>query len=408
MRLVIIHNNLYQEEKMKTEMITNKIDDRKIDVIPGIRVLAIFLIAWFHIWQQSWLCPAFMVGNNYIDLTYIPGSGYLWVDMFILLSAFQLSLPYVHRMFDNQEFQKPLDFYKRRAIRVMPSYYFSIIVCLVIAVVLKEFYTPKMLYVDLFTHLSFTQTFVDYAYLWTNLNVVLWTVAILVQFYILFPFIIRAFRKFPVLSFTLMVSIGVLFRANYVNQATAPAMFVNQLLSFFDVLALGIFGAYLVVIINKKITYQKYAFGFTVLSVVSFLGVLGYMQNLRMVGGHEALQRWQGANRLEVAVLFIIFLVSTIYAIKEYRWIFSNKVMIFLASVSYNYYIWHQYIAVRLRQLNFPPSVSDMPNMVAERPWQIYYTILSFLVPLVVAIVLTYLIDKWLVGLFRRKDKMDA
>ena len=46
-----------------------------------------------------------------------------------------------------------------------------------------------------------------------------------------------------------------------------------------------------------------------------------------------------------------------------------------------------------------------MPNMVAEKPWQYTYTILSFLIPLAVAIVLTYLIDKWLVGLLK-KDRM--
>ncbi len=390
---------------MKLTKLSDTVNDKRIDVIPGIRVLAIALIAWFHIWQQSWLCPTYVIGNNYFDLTYLPGAGYLWVDMFIMLSAFQLSLPYIHKIFNNEEFETPLSFYKRRAVRIMPSYYFSVIVCLIIAVLLNEFYTTKIMLVDLLTHLTFTQTFIDYTYLWTNLNVVLWTVAILMQFYLLFPFIIRAYRKLPVLSFTLMVAIGVIFRANFVNNAASPSMTVNQLLSFFDVLALGIFGAYLVVAINKNINYKKMAAGFTVLSVVSFVGILSYMKALRMVNGHENIQRWQGANRLEVAVLFLIFIIATIYAIKEYRWLFSNKVMIFLSSVSFNYYIWHQYIAVRLKQLNIPASVNEMPNMVAEKPWQYTYTILSFLIPLAVAIVLTYLIDKWLVGLLK-KDSM--
>ena len=90
-----------------------------------------------------------------------------------------------------------------------------------------------------------------------------------------------------------MVAIGVIFRANFVNNAASPSMTVNQLLSFFDVLALGIFGAYLVVAINKNINYKKMAAGFTVLSVVSFVGILSYMKALRMVNGHENIQRWQ-------------------------------------------------------------------------------------------------------------------
>ena len=387
---------------MNFEKLTGKISDRHIDVIPGIRVLAIGLIAWFHIWQQSWLCPAFFIGHKFIDLTYIPAAGYLWVDMFILLSAFQLALPYIHKIMNKEELESPLDFYKRRFIRIMPSYYFSVIACLIIAIVLREFYSPKIMLVDLFTHLSFTQTFKDYTYLWTNLNVVLWTVAILMQFYLLFPFIIRVFRDWPVLMFSLMVFIGVLFRVYFVNNAESPAMTINQLLSFFDVLAIGIFGAYLVVAINKYIDYQKLSIGFTFLSIGSLAGILGMMKQLRAVAGHESIQRWQGANRLALAVLFLIFLVSTIYAIKNYRLIFSNKVMIYLASISYNYYIWHQYIAVRLKQMHIPPSVSDMPNMVAEQPWQTWYTILSFIVPLIVAVVLTYLIDKLFVNFVKK------
>ena len=96
---------------MNFEKLTGKISDRHIDVIPGIRVLAIGLIAWFHIWQQSWLCPAFFIGHKFIDLTYIPAAGYLWVDMFILLSAFQLALPYIHKIMNKEELEGPLDFY---------------------------------------------------------------------------------------------------------------------------------------------------------------------------------------------------------------------------------------------------------------------------------------------------------
>ncbi len=388
---------------MDFKKITGIVDDKRIDVIPGIRVLAIFLIAWFHIWQQSWLCPVFIAGTRYIDLTYIPATGYLWVDMFILLSAFQLALPYIHKMFNGENFQRPIDFYKKRMIRIMPSYYFNILVCFIIALVLGEFFTPRMMYIDILTHLTFTQTFKDFTYLWTNLNVVLWTVAVLVQFYLLFPFIIRAYKKIPVISFSIMVFIGILFRALYVNNSLDPSLMTNQMPAFFDVLAIGILGAYLVVAINKYLPYEKYSIGFTFLSVLSFAGILSYMREVRGIIGQVNIQRWQGSNRLELAVLFMVFLISTIYAVKQYRWIFSNKLMVYLASVSYNYYIWHQYIAVRLKQWNIPPSLSEMPNMTGEQPWQWIYTIISFLIPLAIAILLTYLLDKVLIGLLVKK-----
>lgn len=31
--------------------------DRHIDVLDGVRVFAIGLVAWYHFWQQSWLTP---------------------------------------------------------------------------------------------------------------------------------------------------------------------------------------------------------------------------------------------------------------------------------------------------------------------------------------------------------------
>lgn len=389
---------------MNTKKILSTVDEKRIDVIPGIRVLAILLIAWFHIWQQSWLSPTIIIKNTVIDLTFLPRAGYLWVDMFILLSAYQLSLPYIRKIMDSQEFPRPLDFYKKRAIRIMPSYYVCIAICLVVAGALNEFYTQKIMLVDFFTHITFTQTFINYTYMWTNLNVVLWTVAILMQFYLLFPLIIRAYRKFPIASFITMVLVGVGFRAVFVNSAEDPSMMINQLFAFFDVFALGILGAYLTIVINRKTSYKKLAIVYTLLSIASFAGILFFMKTLADVVGHETVQRWQGANRLQLAILFMVFLVSTAYAIKQYRILYSNKVMIYLASVSYNYYIWHQYIAVRLKQIKIPPYISEIPNMVSEKPWQYTYTIVCFLVPLVIAILFTYLIDKKLVeGLKKTK-----
>ena len=32
-------------------------DTRHVDTCDGVRALAICIVAWYHIWQQSWLDP---------------------------------------------------------------------------------------------------------------------------------------------------------------------------------------------------------------------------------------------------------------------------------------------------------------------------------------------------------------
>ena len=61
-----------------------------IGVLDGIRAIAIFLVAWYHIWQQSWLQPL----TEHVNLDGLVRNGSILVDMMILLSGFCLFLPY--------------------------------------------------------------------------------------------------------------------------------------------------------------------------------------------------------------------------------------------------------------------------------------------------------------------------
>lgn len=78
-------------------------DTGHIGVLDGIRVFAIGIVAWFHFWQQSWLSP--QIGS--ISLDWLVRTGYLLVDMMILLSGFCLFLPYARAMVYGER-QQPL------------------------------------------------------------------------------------------------------------------------------------------------------------------------------------------------------------------------------------------------------------------------------------------------------------
>ena len=74
--------------------------------------------------------------------------------------------------------------------------------------------------------------------------------------------------------------------------------------------------------------------------------------------------------------------------------------MRFLSAVSFQFYMIHQVIAVRIREWGLIPSVSDTPNMMGERAWQVPYTLVCFLIPLALAALLTYGFERPLVRRF--------
>ena len=99
---------------------------QRIPELDGLRTLMIFIVSWFHIWQQSWLRP--VIGSYSLD--YLVRSGYVWVDGTVLLSSFLLFLPYAKAMLDRTPAPDTRDFYFRRARRILPGYYFIILVTL--------------------------------------------------------------------------------------------------------------------------------------------------------------------------------------------------------------------------------------------------------------------------------------
>ena len=100
------------------------------------------------------------------------------------------------------------EFYSKRLWRILPSYLFAIAACLVFTALYGRNLGSAPLWKDLLTHLTFTHTFWRGTYLWSSLNVALWTLAVEMQFYLLFPLVGRAFPAKPWLTFCGMTAAG--------------------------------------------------------------------------------------------------------------------------------------------------------------------------------------------------------
>ena len=389
---------------------------QRIPELDGLRVLMIFIVSWYHIWQQSWLSPA--IGSWSLD--YLVRSGYIWVDGTVLLSSFLLFLPYAKAMREKGPAPDTREFYYRRVRRILPGYYFIILAVLFgIAIPWKLYSSPQFLVKDVATHLTFTFTFFWDTYIATPLGAASWTLAIETQAYLLFPLVARGVMKKPVLTLCLLCAVCFGFRAWCLWALVDYSLVVNQLINFLDVYVIGILAAMAYVrleekqaarrirsqsdeprkkisTMNEEELLEKYGgqAAATLIFAAAFYGLLQMLRFQARSGSTPIIQMNQMIYRPVYALLFTLLILSAPFAFFPLRKLLGNRVTRFLGGVSMNYYLIHQTVIVHLKRLRFPPSVSDTPNMSLEQPWQNQYTLVSFGLSLLLAILVTYAVEK--------------
>ncbi|MCQ2457168.1 MAG: acyltransferase [Clostridia bacterium] len=376
----------------------------RIPELDGIRVIMIFIVSWYHLWQQSWLTP--YIGSYSLD--YLLRSGYIWVDGTVLLSAFLLFLPYARVMLHGGTVPDTRDFYRRRACRILPSWYFIILLFFFAMCLPWHLYTsPQFMVKDLATHFTFTFNFWADTYISTPLGAAPWTLAVEVQAYILFPWIAKSVMKHPVRTLGTMLILCLGFRAWCIWSLTDYSMVVNQLIDFLDVYVLGILLSMLYVRMEKAKLNGPSGTLKRILATVIFLSAVFCLLRLLRVqaasNGYTAIQRHQMEYRPLFTVCFGAMVISCPFALLPLRFLLGNPVMRFLSAISMNYYLVHQTLFVQLRRMRIPFSESDTPNITGDRVWQAEYTWLCFGLSLILAVLITYLIEKPVSRLLRKQ-----
>lgn len=384
----------------------NLADTAHIDVLDGIRAVAVLIVAWFHFWQQSWLMP---VGFG-INADWIPRTGYEMVDMLILISGFCLFLPHARTVVLGEKAPDTGQFYKKRAARILPSYLFCILVImLVFNIPFHAYQSAGELLKDLITHLTFTHTFFTDTYMNTKLNGVLWTIAVEVQFYLVFPYIARKFREHPIPVYIIMTGISLLFNSYITSHYGSLnfSMVMNQLPAFLGVYANGMMGALIFVSMGNRRQREKYeGIFFTGLALFCLFMYKVLMKDLCRSGTGVV---WQVNYRYLVSILFIVFIISSAFALDAFRFLLSNRLMRFLSGISFNFYIWHAFLAVKLKEFRIPFwSGDEPPNKTGDKVWMWKYFILIWAAAFAAAVITTYGIEKPMARLIlNRKKRVD-
>ena len=367
-----------------------------------LRILCIFTVAWFHIWQQSWLDPSLRIGGHYIDLQRIVRRGYMLVDPTLLLTGFLLYRPLVR---SGGKIADVKGFYYRRLCRILPCYLLAVLVAAVFALAQGRASGSAPLWRDLLMHLTFTHTFSMDTYYWTSLNAALWTVAVEMQFYLIFPRLARAFGKRPALTFSLMTAAALVSRALAATCAKELSLWVNQLPCMLDLYALGMLAAQA---LEKRAAAPR-RWAFLPLALIALFGIFSVLWRQNAAGDPE-IKIAQLLWRLPLGVCSAAFLYFAGRTPESLNRVFGNRVVRFLSAISYNFYIWHQFLAVKLKEFHIPAYTSEFPQMSEGRAWQMKYTLLCFAAAFALSAALTYLVEKpvgrALLRLRDRKEKV--
>lgn len=165
--------------------------DPYFDFIKGISIIAVLIIHISHF---------YLVNSNYFDLS----SGYILINSFLnnlarfAIPVFFICSGILLRPLDEgkQGAKKYLEFYYKKLARIFIPY---ILFCVVVYYVLPKYFLPDAYYPDVQT--------LAYRIISGDLDVPFYFIAVLLQFYLLFPLISKISRSRAFLIFTLFFSI---------------------------------------------------------------------------------------------------------------------------------------------------------------------------------------------------------
>lgn len=162
--------------------------DKKNIALEGLRAFAALGVVTLHTTR--------LIGQSIVNEYTYPWLACYWVfgntavQLFFVLSGFLLFLPYAKALLFQEKWPSARTFYLRRALRIIPGYYFSLFVLVIFVqrAYLQIDHWPQLLLFLLFFMDSSKATF-------QQINVPYWSLAVEVQFYLLLPLLALGIRS---------------------------------------------------------------------------------------------------------------------------------------------------------------------------------------------------------------------
>jgi peptidoglycan/LPS O-acetylase OafA/YrhL len=324
----------------------------RLDIIRGVSILFVFV---FHL-SQAYVDYSLMkiydlsqfIPTKYIKLlsiSPIAHGGTIGVFMFFLLSGYLIHLKYS----ENKSFNF-LSFYTKRFWRIAPVYY-------IVLTLLFLYYQDKINDLNTWNyliHIFFAHNLYESAFY--SINPSFWSIAVEIQFYLIFPLLLFLYKKQDLLKvFLLLLFVSFLiFIVNFTENVA--------ILSTFKFIFIWVFGGVLSkyqTFIQQKITpIFSSKFVLVTLIIYSLINYVFY-QNINIFF-------YYFVSFLISVILFIYVLYNNSFTKCKIAKNVSKKFFMFLGMCSYSFYLIHQPFISYIHKYKFINTPNYYLNIVIE------------------------------------------
>ncbi len=334
----------------------------------GIRAIGCLMVILHHLWQRFDSAGASDT-LKFFDAFLEQGSA--GVSAFFVLSGMLLSIPFWRNYLAHKPMPNMTEFVRRRAVRIVPGFYASAIV----SVLLGIFFAVggDFIWLRLVSALTFTTAFSHVTFFPAELNGPLWSISFEIFCYALMPlFMWFLFLHFPRRGFVFAVLywvgvLGLVFLANQlVLEGLAPDN-VNRgwdhgliggakywmpnynAIGMFAHYALGVLAAGFVV--DRRNRGAANSAAFDGIALLAFLGMLGLLWFTRGAGDFGVSFQNQ-PYRFPWFPLSIAIMLVTLPFSRVFGRVLDNTFFRYTAKISFGLYIWHYPILECIRLLH--------------------------------------------------------
>lgn len=379
--------------------LANQLDANKplgaIAALDGVRACACLIVIAYHIDLITRDTHVWTMSTSNQLTSAVVLSGFSGVTLFFVLSGFLLFMPYARSLLADRPWPETRLFYLRRALRIMPGYYFSLFVFVMFwqPTYLEPRHWKELVLFLLFLMDSTQSTF-------RQLNGPFWTLAIEWQFYILLPWIALGIgliaRRVPVprriwaasLCMVGLMAWGLWSRAwgeYYIQHPAAatplPQGIFNVLLfvaygwggKFLEDFAVGMLAGLLFVYFRDPVRAARVVrplrrlspvLWFVGLALLLFTSMRNHSQAAHVTWpfANGIFLAWDWAIEIGFALGYGCCIMAILYGAPRIKRIFEWAPLRTIGLISYSLYIWHlpliiafkEHIAANLR--GFPDA----------------------------------------------------
>jgi peptidoglycan/LPS O-acetylase OafA/YrhL len=322
--------------------------------LTGLRGFAALWVFVYHMWAYSE--PRLMLvplGFTTIDLTPLFSTGWAGVDVFFVLSAFLLTLPFAHWACGERDFPSPGRYLLKRFRRIFPAFWAQFLILLVLAATTTFYSVP--------TFRSFAwQTFMYFNLppSWVApLNQVWWTLPTEFLFYLLLlPLALLLKTRTGRVVLVLLMSLAWMYRwwvfQNFHDEGVGRmVILMGNTLGCLDQFIAGTFCAWFFV---KHHGRGKLPVPPIVFLGLGILGMLTAMYSVHWLydlywAGHPLMVLKN--TLLGVSICSILIACQSGSRLADI--LFGNRLIVHLGIISYSIYLWHYPLLHMLNQMAF-------------------------------------------------------